>query len=85
MAALHDLDGDGLPFPADPDRPRWNEAGFARSFVETAEAKWRAHVESRRREREPSACAECGHLHFLGPDLGYDECPIDGCSCKGQS
>jgi len=31
-----------------------------------------------------STCAECGHLHFLGPDEGYCECPIDECGCVGQ-
>lgn len=33
---------------------------------------------------EPGACAECGHLHFLGPGLGYCACPIEGCDCQGQ-
>ena len=32
--------------------------------------------------REPLACAECGHLHFLGTKLGYEPCPI--CDCEGQ-
>lgn len=27
-------------------------------------------------------CAECGHLHFLGRELGYEECGI--CGCEGQ-
>lgn len=30
------------------------------------------------------ACAECGHLHYLGAKLGYDRCPIEGCDCEGQ-
>lgn len=36
---------------------------------------------------EPTArpCAECGHLHYLGGGLGWDECPIDGCDCHGQN
>lgn len=29
-------------------------------------------------------CAECGHLHFLGSELGYEECPVEGCGCEGQ-
>lgn len=27
-------------------------------------------------------CAECGHLHFISPDRGYESCPI--CPCEGQ-
>lgn len=33
---------------------------------------------------EAVACAECGHLHYLGDQLGYCRCPIEGCGCLGQ-
>ena len=36
-------------------------------------------------ELEMYTCVECGHLHFLGADKGYADCPIEGCDCKGQS
>jgi hypothetical protein len=36
-------------------------------------------------EPEPGACAECGHLHYLGPERGYGPCPVEGCSCTGQA
>lgn len=29
-------------------------------------------------------CAECGHLHYLGPEDGYCSCPVEGCECTGQ-
>lgn len=30
---------------------------------------------------DPAACAECGHLHYLGHGL-YGPCPV--CRCEGQ-
>lgn len=30
-----------------------------------------------------AACAECGHLHYLGAGR-YCSCPIEGCDCPGQ-
>lgn len=35
-------------------------------------------------EEQVYICAECGHLHFLGRNLGYCKCPIEGCDCQGQ-
>lgn len=45
---------------------------------------WRLNTLPRqcRDEKEPAACAECGHLHWFGPRYGYGECPI--CDCQGQ-
>jgi hypothetical protein len=34
-------------------------------------------------DRDPAECAECGHLHYFGPELGYGPCPI--CDCSGQA
>jgi hypothetical protein len=36
------------------------------------------------RAQQVYTCAECGHLHFLGRELGYERCPVDGCNCEGQ-
>lgn len=36
-------------------------------------------------DTRPGPCAECGHLHYLGPRDGYTECPVDGCDCAGQA
>jgi predicted Zn-ribbon and HTH transcriptional regulator len=51
------------------------EIGRVRAALEAAEEL----------ELEPAACAECGHLHYAGASLGYIECPIEGCLCRGQS
>jgi len=34
---------------------------------------------------ESHKCVECGHLHYLGREQGYEPCLIDGCDCLGQT
>jgi len=53
--------------------------------VATAEPEPAEPVDVPEPEPEPGACAECGHLHYLGPERGYGPCPVEGCSCTGQA
>ena len=34
---------------------------------------------------ESHKCAECGHLHYVGGEVGYEPCLIEGCDCLGQT